>query len=369
MGFNRRRTRAGLAVTAAVTIALGVGIGAAGASGRQDWWGRGQQQPAPTSSTPTEAAGSTAAPAPGATQSTTPTDSPASAAPAPATTATPTATTPATTVAPSSAAPKPAAPATAPPRTSAPVRKGAGTTAAWAPPPANANFDYQIGGAYAPPSGVTVVSRDSEASPAAGIYNICYVNAFQAQPGAESWWKTNHPNLLLRDANGNLVVDEDWDELMLDFSTEAKRTALTRIVGGWIDTCASKGFKAIEPDNLDSYTRSKGLLTRAQAVSYAASLSAYAHSKGLAVAQKNLAELSTADARKAGFDFAVAEECATWNECDAYTATYGNHVIVIEYTESGYTKACRSHGSTLSVVLRDLDVTTPGSRSYVRKAC
>jgi hypothetical protein len=39
--------------------------------------------------------------------------------------------------------------------------------ATWAPPPANAAFDYQIGGAYAPPAGVTVVSRDHDVSPAA----------------------------------------------------------------------------------------------------------------------------------------------------------------------------------------------------------
>lgn len=46
-------------------------------------------------------------------------------------------------------------------------------------PPVDARFDYQIGQPYAPPSGVTVVSRDREAAPAAGLYTICYVNAFQ----------------------------------------------------------------------------------------------------------------------------------------------------------------------------------------------
>ncbi|WP_276320369.1 hypothetical protein [Micromonospora zingiberis] len=42
---------------------------------------------------------------------------------------------------------------------------------------------------------------------------------------------------------------------------------------------------------------------------------------------------------------------------------------MIEYTENGFAKACRSHGSRLSIVLRDLGVTAPGSRSYVRRAC
>jgi hypothetical protein len=246
----------------------------------------------------------------------------------------------------------------------------AGTKAAtWAPPAANASFDYQIGGPYTPPPGVTVVSRDHDASPAAGLYNICYVNAFQAQTEDASWWKTNHPDLLLHDAKGNLVIDKDWNEILLDYSTATKRAGLTAIVGGWIDQCASKGFKGVEPDNLDSYTRSKNLLTESEAVSYAASLSAYAHGKGLAIAQKNDADLSTANANRAGFDFAVAEECADYDECQNYTATYGNHVIVIEYSQSKFTKACNSYGSTLSIVLRDVDVTTPGSGSYVFKTC
>ena len=40
-------------------------------------------------------------------------------------------------------------------------------------PPVHAGFDYQIGGPYTPPAGVQVVSRDHDASPAAGLYNIC----------------------------------------------------------------------------------------------------------------------------------------------------------------------------------------------------
>ncbi|MFI5842666.1 endo alpha-1,4 polygalactosaminidase [Catenuloplanes sp. NPDC051500] len=342
MASKRKRITIGVGVTAAVVITLGVGIGTANAATRRPWWDRwNHKPPASAPATPKPSASVSATPKPSAS--------------APASTA-PSASAPVTTSAP---APAPSA------STSVPTVP-AGTVSA---PPANATFDYQIGGAYTPPSGVSVVSRDYTASPAAGIYNICYVNAFQTQPDAESWWKTNHSDLLLKDKQGKLVEDEDWGELFLDFSTDAKRAALTTIVGGWIDKCAAKGFKAVEPDNLDTYTRSNGLLTEDQAVAYAASLASYAHGKGLAIGQKNTAELSTAKAKKAGFDFAVAEECGTWNECGAYTATYGSKVIVIEYDQGGFTKACNSHGSTLSVVQRDRDVTAPGSKSYVWKAC
>jgi hypothetical protein len=99
-----------------------------------------------------------------------------------------------------------------------------------APPPANAGFDYQIGEPYRPPAGVRVVSRDHDADPAAGLYNICYVNGFQTQTEAAKWWQTNHNDLLLRQ-NGKLVVDGDWNEILLDIRTATNRAA--RMPRGW----------------------------------------------------------------------------------------------------------------------------------------
>ena len=54
-------------------------------------------------------------------------------------------------------------------------------------PPAGAGFDYQLGGGYPPPAGVTVVARDRH-DPPAGDYSICYLNAFQTQPGERRRW-------------------------------------------------------------------------------------------------------------------------------------------------------------------------------------
>jgi hypothetical protein len=234
-----------------------------------------------------------------------------------------------------------------------------------APPPAHADFDYQIGGAYTPPAGVKVVSRDHTASPAAGLYNICYVNAFQAQPGAEDDWDDD---LLLRDANGDVVYDTDWDEAFLDIRTADKRERIAEKVGSWIDDCADKGFQAVEPDNYDSYTRAGDLLDSSDAQSFIKLLSERAHGAGLAIGQKNTVELA-ADRKANGLDFAVAEECGEWDECGDYTAEFGDHVIVIEYTDKGLSKACSEFGDTLSVVRRDLDVSPEGSSGYVRETC
>ena len=244
----------------------------------------------------------------------------------------------------------------------------AGAAAAYTLPPVNAKFDYQIGAAYTPPAGVQVVSRDRTAAPAAGLYNICYINAFQAQPDEVAWWQQNHEDLLLKDADGEYVVDGDWNEILLDTSTPAKRSALTEIMGGWMDGCGAAGYQAIEPDNIDSYDRSDGLLSIANAVTYLQLLAPRAHSAGLAIGQKNTTELGT-DGRDAGLDFAIAEECGRYDECSDYTEVYSTHVIDIEYRAAAFTKACNAVGASVSVVRRDVNVTAPGTRTYVYDAC
>ncbi|MFF0533790.1 endo alpha-1,4 polygalactosaminidase [Streptomyces coelicoflavus] len=237
--------------------------------------------------------------------------------------------------------------------------------AAYSPPPAHAGFDYQIGGAYTPPAGVEVVSRDHSASPAPGLYNICYVNAFQAQPGAEGDWDDD---LLLRDANGDVVYDTDWGEAFLDIRTADKRERIADKVGTWIDGCADKGFQAVEPDNYDSYTRAGDLLDAADAQGLIRLLAERAHSDGLAIGQKNTVELAP-NREENGLDFAVAEECGEWDECGDYTAEFGDRVIVVEYTAEGLSKACAGFGDELSIVRRDLDVSPKGSSGYVRETC
>jgi hypothetical protein len=230
-------------------------------------------------------------------------------------------------------------------------------------PPPHAGFDYQIGGAYPPPRGVRVVSRDRTASPAPGLYNICYVNAFQAQPGDEKTWPAD---LLLRDDNGEVVIDQDWNEALLDIGTAAKRARVATRIDQWIDGCAAKGFDAIEPDNYDSYTRSDNLLSAQDATAFVTLLSAHAHARHLAIGQKNTLDLAGQRGRT-GLDFAVTEECGQYDECDAYARAFDNHVLDVEYTDSGLRKALAGYGDRLSIVRRDRDVSTPDNPGYVRR--
>ncbi|MFJ5304388.1 endo alpha-1,4 polygalactosaminidase [Streptomyces sp. NPDC088350] len=240
------------------------------------------------------------------------------------------------------------------------------STAKVSVPPVHAGVDYQLGGAYTPPKGVSVVSRDHTASPAPGVYNICYVNAFQAQPDEEGAWDAD---LLLRDRSGMVVMDEDWGEAMLDIGTPAKRARIAAKVDDWIDACADKGFDAVEPDNYDSYTRAPhGLLTAADAEAFQTLLARHAHARHLAIAQKNTLELAK-DRKRVGLDFAVVEECGQYDECGSYVDAFGDHVIVVEYTEKGMKRACAGWGDRISIVRRDLDVTPAGHDGYVRETC
>ncbi|MFE3188044.1 endo alpha-1,4 polygalactosaminidase [Nocardia sp. NPDC059240] len=239
--------------------------------------------------------------------------------------------------------------------------------------PAGGVADYQLGGPYAPAPGTKIVTRDSTATPAEGLYNICYVNAFQTQPGHREAWLRDRPDLVLSDRNGAPLIDENWpDELILDTSTATKRGRLADILRKVIATCAQKGFTAVEFDNLDSYTRSRGALTAANNLRLATVLAKSAHNAGLAVGQKNSAELGETGRQQAGFDFAVAEECLRFGECDRCTAVYGRSVIDIEYLDNlpaPLDSVCTQPNRAASTVIRDRALVPRGTDGYFYRAC
>lgn len=122
-----------------------------------------------------------------------------------------------------------------------------------------------------------------------GIYSSCYVNGFQTQPGELKRW----PKSLLLRRGGKRPFDRGWpDEVVLNTSTALKRKRIARIMTPWTGACAAKGFNAIEFDNLDSFTRSRGLLNFRNNLLLARDLVSISHRAGLAVGQKNTVERS-----------------------------------------------------------------------------
>jgi len=237
-------------------------------------------------------------------------------------------------------------------------------------------FDYQLGASYEPPAGVGTVVRDSTAEPEPDMYSVCYVNGFQTQPGDLEWWLTEHPDLILRDGSGEPVVDPGWpDERLLDTSTGDKRSDIAGVLAETVASCAEKGFDAVEFDNLDSDLRSQGLLTPDDNLALATELVALTHGHGMAAGQKNAAEVTERGRDEVGFDFAMAEECAVWNECSSYTDAYGDDVLAVEYPEAleeaglTFAEACASPGAPTRMILRDLDLVGPQEEEYLFEAC
>lgn len=261
----------------------------------------------------------------------------------------------------------------------------ASLASAQTPLPSDGEFDYQIGGSYAPAAGVRIVSRDvsNGASKSDGIYDICYLNALQTQGSETERWKEEHPELLLKDEDGNFVHDPDsrWaDEILFDVRTPEQRQALIAVQKEWIGKCAN-GFDAIEPDNLDSYERAPdGLLSAQDVAEYMKLFVQEAHRQKLAVAQKNVVDWD------AGFDFALIEECQLWDQCDEVIDRYGpDRVIEIEYVyeddfeEDGvsipagsrehFDEACKARGDRIRIVLRNDDVRPQSDDGWVFDAC
>jgi hypothetical protein len=217
------------------------------------------------------------------------------------------------------------------------------------------------------------VGRDVTAPPLEGAYNVCYLNGFQTQPGALADWEDGDGGALLRDASGAVVMDPEWpDEAVLDPSTEQQRIAILAVMGPQIRNCADAGFDAVELDNLDTFLRFDGV-DRDGAMALATSYVELAHDEGLAVGQKNAADVGAAAREEAGFDFAVVEECAVYDECGVYRDVYGEHVLQIEYTDTDAGRSpvelCALPDRAPLTVVRDRLLAAPGDPDFHREQC
>jgi hypothetical protein len=250
------------------------------------------------------------------------------------------------------------------PGDSGPTNPGAGTPAtAVTLPPEGTGFDYQLGGAYSPPEGTGIVVRDSTAEPEPGIYSVCDVNGFQTQPGEEEEWDD-----LVLVVDGEAVVDPDWpDEVLLDSGSETQRQEIAERLAPVITGCAEAGFDAVEFDNLDSYTRSRGALTLEDNLELARLLGDEARNLGLAVAQKNTPEAGAQSADL--FDFAITEDCGAFDECDAYSDAYAV-VLDIEYaTGEEFADLCAAGAVPATAIRRDLGLVAASAEGYEFERC
>ena len=185
---------------------------------------------------------------------------------------------------------------------------------------------------------VGIVVRDRTAAPAPGVYNVCYVNGFQTQPNEKRFWR-QAPGLVLNDATAGRSSTRRGASALLDVRTAAKRNALARIVGRWVRGCADDGYAAVEFDNLDSFTRSHGLIDPATGA--APTPRGWSRRRHAARPRGGPEEPGRVRRHPVGYDFAIAEECGRYDECRRYVDDFGDQVLMIEYRSGTSTRPAR----------------------------
>ena len=158
---------------------------------------------------------------------------------------------------------------------------------------------------------------------AKAIKAICYIDVGTWEDGAPT---PSFPAAVKGKNNG-------WPgEKYLDIRA---LSTLEPIMTKRFEMCRSKGFDAVEPDNMDTFEASTGFpLTGAQQITYDTWVAEEVHSLGMAVLQKNDGEQTSS--LKAHFDGALTEECNVYSECSNFTPylAEGKPVLNAEYGAS-----------------------------------
>ena len=155
---------------------------------------------------------------------------------------------------------------------------------------------------------------------------ICYISV-----GSWENWRPDKdkfpPEVLGKDYEG--WPGERW----LDVRQIDK---LAPIMLGRLDLCKSKGFDAVEPDNMEVHGNDTGFpLTYQDQLKYALWLADEAHKRGLAIGDKNAPD-QVKDLVE-HFDFAITEDAFyyIWPEDMLPFITSGKPVFAAEYTDLG----------------------------------
>ena len=154
---------------------------------------------------------------------------------------------------------------------------------------------------------------------------------------------------------------ENW----LDIRSDTVKT----IMAARLDLIKSKGFDAVEPDNVDGYSNSTGFpLTAQDQLNYNEWIAAQCHLRGLSVGLKN--DIDQVTTLQPYFDWTLNEESYKYNEYSGLSAFTGNNkaVFEVEYGKST-PQASALNALHFNSMTRDLDLVSPSSSGYVRLPC
>lgn len=157
---------------------------------------------------------------------------------------------------------------------------------------------------------------------ARGVKVMCYFSA-----GTHENWRPDTAKFPASILGGPLAdsPDEQWLDIR-------GLQLIAPIMLERIGLAAQKGCDGIDPDNLDGYANETGFpLTPDDQLTYNIFLANAAHQNGLGVGLRN--NLEQIPALVSYFDWALNEECFTYNECQLLQpfVDAGKSVFVIEY--------------------------------------
>jgi hypothetical protein len=204
-----------------------------------------------------------------------------------------------------------------------------GTGGAWDPTP-GMTWQWQLEGTIDQTVDAQMYDVDLFDTPAqtvaslhaAGRRVVCYVSA-----GTYEDWRPDASSFP-PSVKGN-TVSGFQDERWLDVR---QWSVLQPILEARMDLCTSKGFDAIELDNVDGYANHSGFpLTAADQLTFNRELASSAHARKLSVALKN--DLDQVADLVGQFDWALNEQCFEYGECNALQPFLDAHkpVFNVEY--------------------------------------
>lgn len=185
----------------------------------------------------------------------------------------------------------------------------------------------------------------------AGAYPVCYISV-----GTLEDWR---PDVARFPADLIGKAYDGWDgEFWLDLR-QAER--LAPAIEARLDLCREKGFKGVDPDNLDGHETDTGFeLTSDTQIQFLTWLAAAAHQRGLSIGLKNVPDLAPEISNQ--FDWIIIEDCHAQSWCGDVTGfiEHGKPVFSIEYTDNkiDFDAACadaNKTGHTLVMKHRALD--------------
>ena len=197
-------------------------------------------------------------------------------------------------------------------------------------PPAATSWQWQLTGTLDLNVNAAMFDVDLFDTPASAVVAlhargrraICYLSA--------GTWEDWRPDARRFPADVLGSVVSGWpNERWLDIR---RLDILAPIMEARLDQCRDKGFDGVEPDNVDGYANRSGFpLGAADQIRYNRWFAQAAHARGLSVGLKN--DLDQIPQLVDVFDWALAEQCFEYAECDRLQpfVAAGKAVFVVEY--------------------------------------